>query len=541
MNRKEFIKYAGIGAFALGIYPTLCCTGPRNRKELANPSLEASEDFDPDLEVELTARPDEIQIFPGEPTWVYTYRSEVTSGNPAQVTTIDGSYAGPVFRVRRGQKVRIYFHNQLPDESIIHWHGLHLPPEMDGHPRYAVGNNGTYVYELEIVDPAGTYWFHPHPHGITGVQVYRGLAGLFIVTDQEEEELNLPAGEFDLPLIIQDRVFDHNNQLQYLEHGMMDRMVGFFGDTILINGKSEAKQVAANAYRLRVINGSNARIYKLAWSDQTPIVVIATDGGLINEPVTKPYLLLAPGERVDIWKDFSGYEQGSTVFLKSLAFDDGTRMGPGGRMGPWMMRPQERRGMGRMQHGEMMSDHDREFMIQEFHVSYPGRENFTLPATLHGPDVIDPEDAINRNDPRRFYFFHSHGNWVVNGRTFEMTDVADDEIVRLDTTELWEFINGTQPGAGGMMQGMMQIPHPVHVHGLQFRIIERDASMMDSQVWDSIRDGFVDQGRQDTFLLMPDMRVSIVMEFRNYTGLYLYHCHNLEHHDMGMMRNYMIE
>lgn len=92
-----------------------------------------------------------------------------------------------------------------------------------------------------------------------------------------------------------------------------------------------------------------------------------------------------------------------------------------------------------------------------------------------------------------------------------------------------------------MMHGMMQIPHPVHLHGLQFRIIERDVSMMDRQVWDGIKDGFVDQGRQDTFLLMPDMRVSIVMEFRNYRGLYLYHCHNLEHHDMGMMRNFLVE
>ena len=336
MNRKEFLKYSGIGALALGICPTLCCTGPRNRRELARPSLEASKDFDPDLEVELTARPDEVQIFPGEPTRVYTYHSKVTRGDPAQVTTIDESCAGPVFRVRQGQNIRVFFHNQLPDESIIHWHGLHLPPEMDGHPRYAVGNNETYVYELEIVDPAGTYWFHPHPHGITGVQVYRGLAGLFIVSDQQEEELNLPSGGFDLPLIIQDRTFARNNQMQYLEHGMMDRMAGFFGETILVNGKRELLQVAANAYRLRVINGSNARIYKLAWSDQTPIVVIGTDGGLIGEPVSKPYLMLAPGERVEIWKDFSGYEQGSTVFLRSLGFDDGARMGPGDRMGPMM-------------------------------------------------------------------------------------------------------------------------------------------------------------------------------------------------------------
>ncbi|MFP4367910.1 MAG: multicopper oxidase family protein [Bacteroidales bacterium] len=300
MNRKEFLKYSGLGALALGLTPSLYCTGPGPQKQLANPGLKPTENFNPDLEVELTAVTDEVQILPGEKTRVYTYLVKVTHGDQSLVATVNNSYIGPVLRVRRGQKIRINFHNQLSQESIIHWHGLHLPPEMDGHPRYALENNETYVYEMEIVDPAGTYWFHPHPHEITGLQVYRGLAGLFIVSDQEEEDLNLPSGEFDLPMVIQDRTFDNSNQLQYLENDMMSRMAGFFGDTILINGKREPSQVATNAYRMRIINGSNARIYKLAWSDQTPLVVIGTDGGLLEESISKPYLMLALGERAEV-------------------------------------------------------------------------------------------------------------------------------------------------------------------------------------------------------------------------------------------------
>ena len=129
--------------------------------------------------------------------------------------------------------------------------------------------------------------------------------------------------------------------------------------------------------------------------------------------------------------------------------------------------------------------------------------------------------------------------WVINGETFEMKEVADWEKVQLNTTEIWEFING-DGGGMGMMQDMMQMPHPVHLHGLQFQIIDRDISGMRADSWDTVKDGFVDDGWQDTFLLMPGMRVKIALRFEDYTGLYIYHCHNLEHEDMGMMRNYEV-
>jgi FtsP/CotA-like multicopper oxidase with cupredoxin domain len=127
--------------------------------------------------------------------------------------------------------------------------------------------------------------------------------------------------------------------------------------------------------------------------------------------------------------------------------------------------------------------------------------------------------------------------WTINGRVFEMTDVADFEIVRLNTMELWEFVNESR-GMG--MMGMMQMPHPVHIHGLQFQVIERSIDYRQSPGWETVKDGFIDAGWKDTVLLMPGMRVKTLQKFEDFEGLYLYHCHNLEHEDMGMMRNFSI-
>lgn len=144
--------------------------------------------------------------------------------------------------------------------------------------------------------------------------------------------------------------------------------------------------------------------------------------------------------------------------------------------------------------------------------------------------------------------------WTINGRTWETTGVTDEETVKLNTTEIWELINsssgmmgngGMMGGKGmmgnkGMMGGMMQMPHPIHVHQVQFNVLERDTSDMDPSVWESVKDGFIDEGWQDTVLLMPGMKIKIIASFKDFKGLFLYHCHNLEHEDMGMMRNYKI-
>ncbi len=133
----------------------------------------------------------------------------------------------------------------------------------------------------------------------------------------------------------------------------------------------------------------------------------------------------------------------------------------------------------------------------------------------------------------------SHMRWTINNRTFEMNEVADYEKVKLNTSEVWEFVNGG--GGRGMMGGMMEMPHPVHIHGLQFKIIERINDGGFDETFDSFKEGFVDEGWKDSFLLLPGTRVKVLLRFEDFTGMYLYHCHNLQHEDMGMMRNYLVE
>jgi len=399
---------------------------------------------------------------------------------------------------------------------------------MDGHPRYAIAPGASYEYDFQVINRAGMYWFHPHPHGLTGPQVYYGLAGLFIVSDDEEASLGLPTGEYDLPLVIQDRTFDSQNQMVYLANGMMDQMIGFLGDTILVNGAPDAAlDVKADAYRLRLLNGSNSRIYKLAWQDGTPLTVIATDGGLLEAPVTRDYITLAPGERVELWADFSGRTAGSQMRLVSLPFS-GSSSG-GGMMGGGMM-------------GGSSLPNGASFDIMSLKVGAKSAEAVPLPTSLATIGRHRAEDAVNRNNPRAFTLAMQGMIHTINGRLFEMDAVARDEIVQLGDLEIWEFAN-LEGGEGGMGMGMMnmEMPHPMHIHGVQFQVLRRQITRGYESAYQALSAGFVDDGWKDTVLVMPGEKVQVLVRFEKYAGTYLYHCHNLEHGDAGMMRNYKIE
>ncbi|MBL1215841.1 MAG: multicopper oxidase domain-containing protein, partial [Ignavibacteriae bacterium] len=490
----------------------------------------ADPEFSPDIEIELTAHPSEVSIIPGAKTKVWKYSGKVISGRKDALQTLDDNYLGPIFRVKTGEKIRVRFKNELDEKTIVHWHGLHVPEEMDGHPKYVIENGEEYVYEFEVKDRAGTYWFHPHPHELTGPQVYSGLAGLFIVTEKEEQKINLPSGKDEIPIVIQDRTFDSENQLSYI-NSPMDRMTGFLGEQIVVNGKSNFNlELDTKVYRLRLLNGSNSRIYKLAWSDETPITVIGTDGGLLEKPIRKDYLTFGPAERFDIIADFSDKEAGDKINLISLPFPS-TISGMGGMMGGGMMGG--RRNRNALELGGQLE-------ILTISINKKVTSEFQLPARLSTHKKLNPSSAVNFSNPKKFVFgMGGHMRWTINNRTFEMNKVADFEKVKINTSEIWEFDNSG--GGRGMMGGMMQMPHPVHVHGLQFKITNRNINSNFSSVYNSLKDGFVDEGWKDSFLLLPGSRVQILLRFKDYKGMFLYHCHNLEHEDMGMMRNYLIE
>jgi FtsP/CotA-like multicopper oxidase with cupredoxin domain len=505
-SRRQVLKLAAYGAmgFAAGglwPFPT------RSAADQARSDAQET-DFHPDLDISLMAGAAELPIFPGEPTRVWQYRSVIHKGEKSRLVELPNSYLGPVIRAHQGEKVRVRFTNSIPEHSIVHWHGLHVPSIMDGHPRHVVSQGESYLYEFEVKNRAGTYWYHPHPHGRTGPQVYRGLAGLFIVSDDEERSMGLPSGECDVPLVIQDRFFDRDNQLVYLAGDRMAQMIGFLGDTIMVNGMPDFRLiVSTHAYRLRLLNGSNSRIYRLAWEDGRPLTIIGTDGGLLAMPVQRRYAFLGPGERLEIWADFSGDPVGFETALVSLPFGiENTGRGMMGRQG---------------------FPGSAGFPIFTVNVARREQDNRPLPQELSEIRPAQPRAADNSLNPRRFFLTMNHMQWSINGRTFEMEDVAGDEIVRLGSREIWEFYN-----TGGGMMHMMNVPHPIHLHGKQFRVIERSGVR---------HQGYVDEGWKDTVLLMPGERIRILVDFEDFPGMFLYHCHNLEHEDMGMMRNYYIE
>ena len=507
INRRQFLQItaaSAAGVLADG-FPSL------ENDDGARAALNPKSNFNPDLDIALKASPAQAPILPGSPTDVWQYQGQVIKGTRASLINLERSYLGPIIRTRTGQKVRIRFTNDISDQTIVHWHGLHVPAEMDGHPRLVIPSGETYVYEFEVRNRAGTYWYHPHPHGMTGPQVYGGLAGLFLVTDDEENVAGLPSGEYDIPLVIQDRAFDDRNQLIYLSGHRMEQMTGFLGDWIMVNGHPDfILPVATGVYRLRILNGSNSRIYKLAWQDGFPLTVIGTDGGLLEVPLQRDYVMMGPGERIELWADFSRYPVGSETSLISLPFDGGT-LG-GGRMGSGAALPN---GAG--------------FSIFKVRVNRPAKTSLSLPKRLSTINRYQAADAVNAGQPKRFYLMMRHMTWTINGRTFQMQAVAADEIVRPDSLEVWEFIN---EGGGMGMMGGMNMPHPIHLHGKQFQVLERRGVT---------HKGYVDEGWKDTVLLMPGERIRILVRFGDFPGLFLYHCHNLEHEDMGMMRNYLIE
>lgn len=492
----------------------------------------------PDVHIELRAIRDEVTLRPGKPTAVWRYLGRLIAGDAAALQMEGGTYLGPTIRLSRGQRVRIELSNELPEATTIHWHGLHVPDDMDGHPRHAVAPGGRYIYEFTVLNRAGTYWYHAHPHGRTGSQVYRGLAGVLLVSDDEESTLALPRGGYDLPLVLQDRTFDADQQLVYPAsdesntmmngggmHGgammsrsamanMMARMMGVLGDELLVNGRlSKDLEVLPRAYRLRMVNGANTRTFKLAWSDGSPLTVIGTDGGLLDRPLEREYLMLAPAERVDLWVDFGRWAPGAQPVLRSLAFDGGMTMG-----------------------GSRLPDGSR-FDVLKFAVLRGDRSAAREPPQrlAHLPGA-QPQSAINAGLPKVFDLTMRMMAWGVNGRSFNMLQASPEETVKLGTHEIWEFRNEGQDSMMGMVMA-----HSMHIHGVQFRVLKRQVSSSFAAAYRRVSAGLVDEGWKDTVLVMPGERVQVLVGFVDYPGLFLYHCHMLEHEDAGLMRNYLVQ
>lgn len=478
----------------------------------------------------ISARAAEYELLPGRPTRMLLY--EVEHG--------ERTLFNPILRVRRGAVIQAKFWNRLDQTSIVHWHGLRVDANNDGNPHYAVGPGEIYDYLIPVHNRAGTCWYHPHPHGLTASQVYRGLASFLIVEDEHDDALaralDLTLGTTDLPLLIQDRRIDAAEQFVHAPNGA-DRFLGYLGAEVMVNyTRRPVLDATPRIYRLRLLNGSSARIFRLAFSageTRLPFHLIGADAGLLERPLPAQEAFLAPGERLDVLLDLRPLRPGAIVRLQSLAFDPMTLNAAELCITP--------------------SNPDPKHAAHATGVSNPSAANASAPITVppNGarldilPIRIVPGPIYQRSIPvsiatlpgiesrgareRVIELDHAQGRWRINGVEFDM--LATPIRVGRGSVEIWEVRN---PPNG--------MPHPMHFHGFPFKLLQRRSSPEQIRriAVDARGLAAAETGWKDTFTIWPGEQVRFAVEFsHSYPGeqVYLFHCHNLEHEDAGMMIN----
>ena len=412
-------------------------------------------------------------------------QSEFLAGHTAETWGINGDYLGPTLRASRGERVQINVHNELDEATTLHWHGMHLPAEADGGPHQMIDPGETWSPSWQVGQPATTLWYHPHPHGETETHVYRGLAGMFILDDDIEAQLDLPRdyGVDDIPVIVQDKTFDGDGQL--VEGHQQNP--GMFGDTILVNGTlGPYYEVRHERVRLRLLNGSTARTYTFGFSGDRTFALIGTDGGLLAEPHDTDRVRLSPGERAEVVVSVKPEER---VVLRSyppdLGLDGTTNRQAGG---------------------------EDSFDVLELRAGATLAGSPPVPDRLVDIARLDPADAAET----RHFELRSRR---INGN--EMNRNRIDEVVTVDTTEIWQVENG---------HGQI---HNFHVHDVQFQVLDIDGAPPPPEL----------SGWKDTIPLPPRTPIRLIMQFTDYADAsapYMFHCHLLRHEDDGMMGQFVM-
>ncbi len=407
---------------------------------------------------------------------------EIIPGLQTDILGYNGMTPGPTIMVESDQAIIVRQINNTNVQTTTHLHGGHMPAGNDGHPVDFVdpGSSKDYLYTNKQV-PA-TLWYHDHTNDLTGDQVYAGLAGFYLMSDDYERSLGLPSGDNELAIVIQDRTFAADGALIY-----NDNIMGELGDTILVNGTPWPYfEVGTARYRIRILNGSNARSYNLVLSNGASFVQIGSDGGLLEAPVTRSSLNIAPAERLDVIIDFGNANVGDQIVLQNTAGSGGTAQ------------------------------------IMRFDVVHVQDDPSVIPSVLRRIERLDPAAAVQT---RRWTFGMRGGPkpWVINGRPYEETRV--DAFPRLGTTEIWELTNRT---------GMM---HPVHIHDIMWQVLDVNGRPPAPE----------DAGWKDTFKVPPMGTVRVIGRFDDYVGdpneitsAYMMHCHILEHEDHAMMTQFIV-
>ncbi len=412
-----------------------------------------------------------------------TGETDLGRDEPTPTWGINGSYLGPTLRANRGEEVLVNVSNDLPETSTLHWHGMHLPAEMDGGPHQTVEPGATWSPTWSVDQPAATLWYHPHLHGETAEHVYRGLAGMFLIDDPDAASAAaLPHnyGVDDIPVIVQDKQFD--GHALDTSPGLF-RSFGLLGDTILVNGTpGPYLDVTTERVRLRLLNASNTRTYDFGFSDQRAYDVVASDGGLLPAPVRRTQLELSPGERAEI---VITMRPGERTVLRSTPLE---------------------------------SVDDRYAGTEDTLDIMELRAAADLAPSGEVPDDLAPVPDLQRDDVVVTREFSLSGT-EINGLEMDMERV--DVTAEVGTTELWRVRN-----TGGSV-------HNFHVHDVQFVVAALDGGPPPPEL----------TGWKDTVYLPKDREVELLIRFTDHTdpdSPYMFHCHLLRHEDQGMMGQFVV-
>ncbi|MBL7897360.1 MAG: multicopper oxidase domain-containing protein [Crocinitomicaceae bacterium] len=440
--------------------------------------------------ISLVMHQDSVQFFPGQISYTYAFNT--------------ANFLGPTLILNQGDNVNITVENLIGDTTTVHWHGIHLPAVYDGGPHTPILPGEIWNPSFTVMDHAATYWYHPHMHMKTAEQAIKGAAGLIIVNDPIEAALDLPRdyGVDDFPLVVQCQEWDANNQV--LPLGMQDSIV-------MINGTLDPYlDIPAQVVRFRMLNASGERTFNFGFTGNMPFYQIASDGGLLNDPVLTTRVRLSPGERAEVLLDVSAM-LGQTFYLMCY----GTELPMGVQGGPTMPMPP-----GSPPMDSPLNGVDYNMMQLNVVAATPGAvTSIPLSLATNTPHLESSADAYRTIKFTADSAMVMDGPFYFNDSTFNMMRI--DYTIPLNSVEVWELINETM------------VAHPFHIHDVQFFILNRNSIPPTAQ----------ESGRKDVVLVASGDTLRFITKFEDFADPvipYMYHCHILMHEDDGMMGQFIV-
>ncbi|CUH53278.1 multicopper oxidase domain-containing protein [Shimia marina] len=493
MNRRSFLKSAGAsvlfaGGRLAGARAALAQTAPGPLPLISMTDLTGG----------ITER---------IPLHLKVGRHDFGNGVLSDTFGINQEYLGPVLRVKQGQTLPFDVQNSIADTSTLHWHGLHIPGDVDGGPHQEIEQDGLWSPDVPIVQHASMNWFHSHMHGKTARQTYTGLAGVLLVEDDASLSADLPKtyGVDDFTLVLQDKMFGGDGKMSYELSGEVFED-GFEADTLVINGAIApvAQEVPTGLIRLRILNACNARFLTLSMATG-PVTVIASDGGFLSAPVETAEILMSPGERYEILVDMGqaernalnvAYDEGGLGFLANL-------FGGSQTLTALILQRSSQKGFT----GSMPK--------QLANLAPPRPYDATVTRSFElqmdvGADLAALALAWDN-------FCGNAGAMAINGLPMQMERI--DEEVRKGDTEIWRISVDDQL-------------HPFHIHGCSFRILTQNGAPAPAYA----------QGWKD-MVHVEEGWSEVLVQFDHTAPAdapYMYHCHILEHEDCGMMGQFTV-